>query len=436
MMPAPDATGRTYSVAGALPGNVVISAALTEGTCASSVMDEVLVTLNSAALTEIDVLGGSGNVPLGTDRMFYAFGRYSNGSSWVLNETIDAWETGSNDVAQVSNTPGSRGRVSGVGLGSTPLVATQGAISGSLDIDVVSATLEQVTVQGYDSMDACRLRTEHGSWTEGGFMHPYGGFTTWVRAWGHYSDGSVDDITDSVAWTSSASSRATVSNVAPRGMVETGSQYGLVNLTATSTSGVSGWLQLNVVGEDLDSLELNPAGPDPVKLALGNTAQLELVGRFGDDWFCVTADASFDTLNPNVAGVINSAKQRGLVVSKGLGSAMVTAHVGAVNDMLQVQVADPDLEWLEIEADEVELFVSETAQLRGYAFYSDGTVNEVTFNSLTTWHSDAPGIVGVTDIKGMVLAAATGEADVDFCFMGICASDSEHTCRVEVVLPE
>lgn len=434
-MAAPDANGWTFSVVGASPGVVEISAKLHFGGCSGKPVTKSTVTVNAAVLDEIMVYGNPPIVPVGLKVQFTAFGLYSDGSSYDITRTIDAWKSGNKTVATVANGFKNRGGVTGVAMGTAPITATQETMTGGSTVSVTQAQLLAMDVRGFRTAGHCRSFTHPLSWLDAGWAHPQGAYVTWARAIGTFSDGSTSDLTQAVSWASGTPSRAQVSN-APgfQGRVTTGVVPGEVDIVATHSSGVSGALELDVVDAFLDLLVLNPSGPDPVKLALGNSHQLELRGRFAGAFYCVTENGAYVDDGDSVV-VSNSAGSRGLVNSDGLGDSVVTAFIGTVNDTILVQVTDPTLDWIEIVPDGLAILVGETAQLRAYGHFSDGTVNEVTWNGATTWSVADPGVVDLTATKGLVLGIGQGTSNVDACLTGICASASTHEAMVTVDAP-
>ena len=103
--------------------------------------------------------------------------------------------------------------------------------------------------------------------------------------------------------------------------------------------------------------------------------------------------------------------------------------------MVLVQVGNPALTSMEVLPAAVEMFLHETAQLRAFAHLSDGTVNDVTQDGLTSWTVDDPAILHLLSIKGLVYGHAAGTAHADACFQGQCAHDGSHQATVKVSVP-
>ena len=151
-----------------------------------------------------------------------------------------------------------------------------------------------------------------------------------IVAIGTFTDGSREDLTNSVRWSSSNSSIATISNdpgipgfatgVATQGNV-TGLAAGKVTLTA-SAGGISG-------SSDVFVTDAVPAVINIVPLngtvQLGLTQQLSVVVQFTDNTTeTVTPYVRWSTSNPAIVVVYPG----GLAYPSGTGVATVTASIG------------------------------------------------------------------------------------------------------------
>ncbi len=432
---APGPDGWTRSERDAIAGTVFLEASVMNGACTGLAPARATLNVTGARLTSIRVTSEDGpSLPVGLTVQFHAEGRYDDGSSYDITRTVDAWTTGSPAIATVSNAPGTRGIVTGVTAGRTPVVATQGSVSGSAEIVIGAAILTRIEVEGLRTLDGCFARTTDTSWAATGFSRPGGGYRTWVRAWGIFGDGSRMDVTSVVTWSSASPSRASVSNaLGQHGRVATGPAFGPASLVATSASGLSGSITIDVVDARVDRLEINRGGEDPVRLAMGNAARLEVVGRFGGPYYCVTDDTAYVSSSPDVASVSNVEGSRGLVRSAGVGSTMVTAWSVGVTDTILITVGIPTLSFVAVNPPSAALRVGESAQLRAYAHYSDGMVNDITWNTGTSWTSSNELVAQLgSGAKGLVRAMGAGTATVDACMSGVCALTGARAAVVTV----
>jgi hypothetical protein len=338
------------------------------------------------------------------------------------------WDTANHSVATVdTSSTATTGTVTGVAVGTTSVTASQGPRSGAANVNVTAAVVTAITVEGLITYDTCTP-----VWSATAFAHPMGGFTTRARAIGTLSGGAGTlDITETVTWSSSAPTRATISNVAgERGTIITGATGGTATITATLGT-ITDTLDLSVVNATLTVLQLNRGGADPVGIVLGNTSNLTLQGRFGlTDFYCITENATYTSGTPAVATVSNAAGTRGRVTSVATGSSVVTGTVGAISDTITVNVTAATLSWIEVLPATLPLARGSTGQLRAVGHYSDTSTNDITTNAGTAWtiENAAGGCTVSVDSgtnKGLVGAGSTActSARVEACLTAICAQD-------------
>lgn len=160
-------------------------------------------------LISISVAPAGGSYQVSSTQQFTATGHYSDGSSKDFTQTA-IWSSSSDSVATVSNTAGSQGMVKMVGVGSAEIVASMTLAQGSASITVTNPLT---------SMD---ITPGSGSYQVGTSLQ----FT----ATGYYGDGSSKEITQSVNWSSSNTSVATVSN-------SSGSQ-GMVTMVGSGSASI------------------------------------------------------------------------------------------------------------------------------------------------------------------------------------------------------
>ena len=110
-----------------------------------------------------------------------ATGTYSDGSTQDLTE-FATWISSDRSIVEISNADGSEGEATGTGTGSATLTAAFSGVSGSTGITVTAPKLKSITI----SPNSPRIRA---------------GGTLQMTATGHYSDGSTQDLTDVVYWT-------------------------------------------------------------------------------------------------------------------------------------------------------------------------------------------------------------------------------------------
>jgi len=192
------------------------------------------VTVLPAILLAVTVSPLAANIPAGETEQFTATGHYSDLSTKDLTDSV-TWASSSSATATVSNSSGSQGEVTAVAVGAATITAPDSttSIEGISAVTVLPAILLAITVSPTTATIA-----QFGSQQ----------FT----ATGHYSNLSTQDLTDSVTWSSSSSSVATISNSTGSQGLATGVTSGDVVITATDpSSAVFGVAALDVGGVKL-----------------------------------------------------------------------------------------------------------------------------------------------------------------------------------------
>ncbi len=191
-------------------------------------------TLNvtAAVLTSIRVAGAAPAVPVGATDAFTATGAFSDGSTQDLTASV-TWSAADAFVT-ISNVPGSSGVATGTSVGSTTIMATDPTtgLAGTAPLSVTGATLASIAV------------TPSGWTLDVGDSQPF-------DAVGTYSDGSTQDLTAEVTWSSSDSTILSMSNDPASAGLGTALESGEVSVTATDpATGVSGVAYAFVTGSE------------------------------------------------------------------------------------------------------------------------------------------------------------------------------------------
>ena len=179
---------------------------------------ETASALGAPVLLSVTVSPSVASVASGVTQQFTATGHYSDLSTKNLTDSV-TWSSLQTSLASVSNAVGSQGLVTGLLPGTDTITATDPSslLNGTAALTVLPAVLTAITVA-----PAVTSVAE--------------GATQQFTATGLYSDGSTQNLTDSVTWSSLQTSLASVSNaVGSQGLV-TGLLPGTDTITATDPS--------------------------------------------------------------------------------------------------------------------------------------------------------------------------------------------------------
>ncbi len=189
--------------------------------------DAASVTVSSATLDSIAVTPDN-PIAYGTNQQFTATGSFSDGSTQDLTDQV-TWNSSNTAVATVSNAGGHEGLATSVSSGTTTISASMGGKSGDSLLEVKLITLTSI------SITPASPTLYHGSIPATKNFH----------ASGSYSDGTIQDLTDQVLWSSSNTDVATVSNSSPNQGKLTTVGAGSMTLSATR-QGVTGTTTITV----------------------------------------------------------------------------------------------------------------------------------------------------------------------------------------------
>ena len=257
------------------------------------------LTVNNATLQSIAVTPASiTTTPSGTVQ-YTAIGTFSNATTQNLT-TVATWASSLPSVASIAPSA----LATGLASGTSNITATLGAVtSPAAALTVTSSPLVSLAVSCASPQIAQ-------------------GTSESCSAIGTFGDGTTQNLTNVVAWTSSQPSVATVSNT-NRGQAN-GISAGTSTLTAY-VNGIVGTTNLAVSNAALTSITVSPASPT---IHVGGTQGFTAVGNFNDGTTqTLTSFVTWTSSSPAVA-IISSA---GVATSAGTGTTTITATLNGVN---------------------------------------------------------------------------------------------------------
>src|SRR5262249_53532708 len=152
----------------------------------------------------------------------------------------------------------------------------------------------------------------------------------------NFSDGTTEDCTNELSWTSGNSGIAQVSDAIPTKGLVTGVGVGNTSISGTFGGILEDSVGVTVTAATLTSISITPPAPS---IAKGTTVQLTATGDFSDGTpQDLTDQVSWISSNNAVAQVSNVSDTEGLVTGLGVGNASVTAPLNGVEGSTTVVV--------------------------------------------------------------------------------------------------
>lgn len=265
------------------------------------------LTVSSRELVAVGVTPSSGSVAAGTSSGFTAIATYSDATIEDVTQAAQ-WSSSLPAVATVTG-----GRVSAAAAGSATITALFNGKSGTATVTVTNATLTSLAIapQNY------RLSV---------------GTSGQLSASGTFSDGSTQDLTAGVAWSSSSPGVATVSVTGRASGVATGTTtitavHGTITATAT----------VNVTAAALQSLTITPG---TLTLVAGETRPLTATGSYSDG---TTQDLSrvvtWNSSSPSTAIITGD----GTLAAAETGNATISATYSGVSASAALTITPLDV---------------------------------------------------------------------------------------------
>lgn len=348
----------------------------------------------AANLSVITISPSNPSVPVNTVQQLTATGSYTDGSSADLTSLV-TWTSSSTAVATVDAT----GMVTGVAVGSASITATLSSVSASVTVAVTAPSMSAISI----SPDGLTLPT---------------GITQQFTVTAEYADGSSQDLTSGVAWTSSAPGVATIDTTGLATLLTGGT-----TTIAAAVGSLSDSIVLTVVGAHLNSISITPAS---ATMAIATEQQFSATGAFDDGSTQLLPTVQWSSTAQNVVTVNSS----GVATAVAAGTSSITASSGTVTGTASVTVTSATLVSLAIAPLNSTMPVGASKQFTATGTYSDGSNQDVTL--LTLWKSSDPTVASV-NATGLVTSALTGHTTIQASLGSVTQSTTLTVSPVDLV---
>jgi hypothetical protein len=246
-------------------------------------------------LTQITLAPTTLALTKGATLQFTATGVYEHGV--IRDISVSAtWQTSLPAIAVVD----SQGNVTGVGVGASQVSATYQGLTASAPVNVAPPVLLGITVSPNPSSVPV-------------------GESEQFTAVGSFSDGSLLDLTQSAAWSSSGPAIASVSPAA----AAVANAIGTTSISATSGA-VTGFASLTVTPPVVTALNISPTA---LSVVLGGSRQFRVVATLSDGTTQdMTGTAAWSLIQPRIA----SMPRGGFITAMRAGSTTILAQANGL----------------------------------------------------------------------------------------------------------
>ena len=359
----------------------------------SGVSGSSVLTVNAANLTGITIQPGNGSIAQGTKQQFTAIGSFNDGSTRDITHTV-VWT--SSDPTTLSI-----GSSSGIGKGLVPglvnVTATLGGNSSTAPFNVSNATVTSITLNPTSATLPIGAQRQ-------------------FSATANFSDGSSQDVSSVVAWSSDNTPVATVGT--------TSANLGLVSSVGSGTAHVSagfsyagatatGSAPVTVTTATLTSIAITPSS---ALLAPASGTQLTATGTF--------SDGTVLRINPSVQwssadNTIATVNTTGFVTGQSGGIVAITAQQGSVTATTNILVESAALSSIQISPPNSQVPVSILRQFKATGTFANGDIQDLT--GFVSWTSSNPAIATISNAQstaGSTTGLQPGTTHISAVFAG------------------
>lgn len=366
------------------------------------VKGSAVIKVSAATVSSIAVTPATASVAAGTTQQFAATATLSDGSTKDVS-TQASWASSDAARVTVSDVAGSKGLAKGESVGNASVTASLSGQSGSATLTVTAAVLRSLTVTPAAASIAKGLSQQY-------------------TATGTYSDGSVQNLSSTVTWSSSAATVATISNATgSQGLAKTAGVGSTTIRAVDPATSIAAETDLTVTAATLTRLEITPSS---ASVPVGASRQFAVTGFYTDDTRTdLTQLAAWTTGDVAIADVSNASGKRGIVLAKAVGSTTISAAFGGLGASSAVTVTDATLSVIQVTPSNQRLAVGFTRQYAATGIYSDNSRADLTTS--VTWSIAATANATVSNAEGsagLVTGVAAGTTDVLAQLSGVSGS--------------
>jgi len=322
----------------------------------------------SANILSIGVSQNNASLPLDGSLQLDAYVFYDNGSSKKITNLAD-WSSQDTNIFTVENTT-KKGLISSVTAGNATVDISYNSFTTTANISVSSATISSIQVTPIIGSGSI-------------------GLTQQFNATAVLSDGSIQDITNTVAWNSSDSSIAAIDSKGKVSLLKAGT----INITANFMS-FSKTVDFQVTNKIISSIEvILPTS----NLSVGISSQATCIVTYADSSTeDITNSVIWSVDNNLFSSVSNSESTKGYIETFTEGIVNVSASIGAFTNQKSLTISNASLASITISPSETFISSGIDARFQAIGNYDDGTSVDITKNVI--WASSNTGLGTISNV--------------------------------------
>ncbi|WP_037469869.1 Ig-like domain-containing protein [Shewanella marina] len=331
------------------------------------------LTVSSATLTSLQLTPAEVTVAKGSHQGYHVIATYSDLSQQEVTEHVD-WQINKPELAVMDN-----GDLQTLNVGQVEVVASVGEIS---------SNMAQLTISDAQML-GLQITPSENQIAKGTDLV--------YSAQAVFSDGSVQDVSQSVSWISSTPQIATINQG-----VAHAEMTGTTEIVAKLDGKTSNIAQLAVTQATLDKIQVSPAN---VSIALGVEQDFSAIGTYSDNSTQDLTDVvAWDSSQNIIATVVG-----GHLLSVAKGQTLVSANYqGVASNDANVTVTDKKVIKLQLAPTDISVIKGRSQVLEVKATYTDGSTRFITDE--VSWNVSSPNAISI--INGILVGTTVGTTTV------------------------
>lgn len=337
------------------------------------------LTVTGAVLKSIQVTPINSSIAKGTLQQLKAVGTFNDGTTQDLTTQV-SWSSSNTGYAEVSDDAGTKGLALGKAEGTAVITALHSVkdIRGTTNLIITPAVLKLINV------------------TPGSSSIPKG-YNQQFTATGIFSDGTSQNVTNTVSWSSSDAGVTEISDVSGSKGFAVCREIGTTTISAFDpVTKVNGSTDLNVTTAVLESIQVTPSS---ISIPAGVQQQFTATGLYSDSSTLDLTSAVVWTATPNPDGeakVSNAPGAYGVAIGTTTGTVSVGAAISSKFSSTSLLINEAKLDFIVISLANTVVLTGMNRQFTAKGHFDDGKNYDLTNN--VSWISSKPEVASISSL--------------------------------------